>query len=178
MSNFRPQDLEEILAVAKHKPVVNQVGCSAGVSLSSLTNVMQIEYHPYVLAHLEPVLAIHKKHGIITEAYGPLSPILRHPDGGPIKPILERIAKRLSSETGQHVDPAAVLLLWTRATGVVAVGASANPDRIKGLARVNRMPDLRKEEVDEITETGKKIHFRAYDEHMVVDFPAPDLPEQ
>jgi len=161
VSNFRPQDLEEILAVAKHKPVVNQ-----------------IEYHPYLLTHLAPVLEIHKKHGIVTAAYGPLSPILRHPDGGPIKPILERIAKRLSAETGEDVDAAAVLLLWTRAMDVVAIGASGNPDRIKGLARVSKMSDLKKEDVDDITEAGKKIHFRAYSEHMVVDFPAPDLPEK
>lgn len=84
----------------------------------------------------------------------------------------------MTSEVGQNVDAATVLLLWTRAMGVVAVGTSANPDRIKGLARINSLPDLEAEEVKEITETGKKIHFRAYKEHMSVDFPEPDLPEK
>ncbi|KAF9074180.1 NADP-dependent oxidoreductase domain-containing protein [Rhodocollybia butyracea] len=31
--------------------------------------VNQLEYHPYLLAHLEPVLAIQEKHGIITESF-------------------------------------------------------------------------------------------------------------
>ena len=51
VSNFRPQDFEKLLKVCKHKPVINQ-----------------LEFHPMVLKHLEPVLAIHKEHGIITEA--------------------------------------------------------------------------------------------------------------
>lgn len=82
VSNFRPQDFDELLPQAKYKPVVNQ-----------------LEYHPYVLTHLDPVLEIQKKHGILVESYGPLSPLLRHKTGGPIKPILERIAARLSKET-------------------------------------------------------------------------------
>lgn len=71
-----------------------------------------------------------------------------------------------------------MLLLWTRATGAVAVATSANPDRIKKLARVSKLPELKEEEVKEITDIGSKIHFRAYSEHMCVDFPAPDLPEK
>ncbi|KAF5322036.1 hypothetical protein D9619_002220 [Psilocybe cf. subviscida] len=78
VSNFRPQDLEEVLDGAEFKPVVNQ-----------------LEYHPYTLAHLEPVLDLQKKHGIVTESYGTLSPTLRHPTGGPLKPVLERIAERI-----------------------------------------------------------------------------------
>ncbi|KAF7969467.1 hypothetical protein HWV62_27251 [Athelia sp. TMB] len=166
VSNFRPQDLEAILAVAKHKPVVNQ-----------------IEYHPYVLTHLAPVLAIQEKHGIVTEAYGPLTPVVRHPTGGPLKSILTRISKRISSITGKPIDEAAVLLLWTHANGVVAVTASGSPEHIKELAEVGRIATekgdlLTKEEVEEITETGKTIHFRGYPEHMSVDFPPPDLPDR
>ncbi|GAA6063078.1 hypothetical protein JCM10212_003136 [Sporobolomyces blumeae] len=160
VSNFRPQDFEELLPQAKYKPVVNQ-----------------LEYHPYVLEHLDPIIKIQEEHGILFEAYGPLSPLLRHKTGGPIKPILERIAKRLSSETGKDVDAAAVLLLWTRAKGVVAVTASGNEGRIKKLAQTQELPDLSKEEVDEIEKAGRKIYFRAYDEHMSVDFPAPSLPD-
>jgi diketogulonate reductase-like aldo/keto reductase len=51
VSNFRPQDFEKLLKVCKHKPVINQ-----------------LEFHPMVFKHLEPVLAIHKEHDIITEA--------------------------------------------------------------------------------------------------------------
>ncbi|KAJ3730801.1 conjugated polyketone reductase C1 [Lentinula raphanica] len=164
VSNFRPQDLELILDGAKYKPAVNQV-----------------EYHPYTLAHLEPVLAIQAKHGIITESYGPLTPLLRHPTGGPLKPVLTKIAKRVSgSNPGLPiaVDEFVVLLLWTRAMGVVAVTASGNEERIKLLAEISYLPDiLTKAEVDEITSVGKTVHFRHYREHMQKDFALPDLPD-
>jgi len=160
VSNFRPQDLEIILNGAKFKPVVNQ-----------------IEYHPYVLSHLEPLLALQAEHGIIIESFGPLTPILRHSSGGPLKPILERIAARLTTFTGKNVDLATVLLLWTRAQGVVAVTASGNSGRIKGLAAVSKLPDLLEQsEIDEITRVGKTVHFRHYTEHMETDFPLPTLP--
>ncbi|EIN05022.1 conjugated polyketone reductase C1 [Punctularia strigosozonata HHB-11173 SS5] len=162
VSNFRPQDLELILANAKHKPVANQ-----------------IEYHPYVLTHLEPVLAIHEQHGIVVEAFGPLVPLIKHPNGGPIKPILERIAARLSKESGQAVDAATVLLLWTKAMGVVAVSSSGNADNIKRLAATYTSPlHLTSEEVKEISDVGRTVHFRHYTEHMEVDFPLPNLPSQ
>ncbi|KAF4620350.1 hypothetical protein D9613_001201 [Agrocybe pediades] len=162
VSNFRPQDLETVLDGAKYKPVVNQ-----------------LEYHPYTLAHLEPVLELQKKHGIVTESYGALGPTLRHPTGGPLKPVLKRISERISQVVGKKLDENVVLLLWTRATGVVAVTASGNPDRIKGLGEVATLPDLlTPEEVDEITRVGKTIHFRHYTEHMEKDFLLPNLPHE
>ena len=88
---------------------------------------------PYVLTHLDPVLKIHEEHGIVTAAYGPLSPILRNEEG-PLSPVLERIAKEMTQATGQQVDATHVLVLWTKAKGVVVVTASSNPERIKGLA--------------------------------------------
>ncbi|TFK33792.1 conjugated polyketone reductase C1 [Crucibulum laeve] len=161
VSNFRPQDLEAILDGAKYKPVVNQ-----------------LEYHPYVLSHLEPVLSLQAKHGIVTEAFGPLTPVIRHPTGGPLKPVLDRIAQRLSKSTGKKIDVAAVLLLWTRAQNVVAVTTSGNPDRIKWLGEVAHLPDLLEQsEIDEITKIGKGVHFRHYTEHMEKDFPLPNLPD-
>ncbi|GJN91261.1 hypothetical protein Rhopal_004280-T1 [Rhodotorula paludigena] len=160
VSNFRPQDFDELLPQCKYKPVANQ-----------------LEYHPYVLTHLQPVLDIMAKHDIRVESYGPLSPLLRHPTGGPIKPVLERIAQRLSKETGEEVDAAMALLLWTRSKGVVAVTASGNNGRIAKLALTQQLPELTKDEVEEIEALGRKVHFRAYDEHMCIDFPAPNLPK-
>lgn len=171
VSNFRPQDLELILKDAKHKPVVNQV-----------------EFHPYVLAHLQPVLDIHKKHGIVTAAYGPLTPLLghRHPTGGPIKPVLARIAQRINSEeagkglpSGFEVDEIAVLLLWTRDSGVITISASGNRDNIKRLGQIAGLPKglLKSEEMAEIEKVGKGVHFRRYTEHMEQDFPVPNLPD-
>ncbi|KAG6828517.1 hypothetical protein H0H92_007735 [Tricholoma furcatifolium] len=160
VSNFRVQDFEAILDGARYKPVVNQ-----------------IEYHPYTLVHLDPVLELQAKHGILTESYGPLTPILRHATGGPLKPVLEKIAKRVSTATGKTVDLATVLLLWTRAQGVVAVSTSANEQRIKNLADVSHLPDLLEPaEIEEITRVGRTVHFRHYTEHMEKDFPLPNLP--
>ncbi|GAA5852983.1 hypothetical protein JCM8547_004756 [Rhodosporidiobolus lusitaniae] len=161
VSNFRPQDFEELFAAdIKYKPVVNQ-----------------LEYHPYVLSHLEGLLQLQAEHGIVTEAYGPLTPLLRHPTGGPIKPVLTRIAQRLSSETGKEVDATQALLLWTRAKGVVAVTASGKEENIKKIAAVQGLPDLKPEEVKEVEDLGRKVYFRHYSEHMNEDFPAPQLPE-
>ncbi|ORY32558.1 NADP-dependent oxidoreductase domain-containing protein [Naematelia encephala] len=145
ISNFRPQDIEAVMKVAKIKPVVNQ-----------------IEYHPYVLSHIEPVLKAQEKYGIVTQSFGPLTPTLRHPTGGPIKPILTRIAKKLSASSGQPVDESSVLLLWTMNKGVVAVTTSGNPDNIKKLAGLANLPDLSSEEIKEIEEAGKKVHYRYY----------------
>ncbi|WVO17897.1 hypothetical protein L204_105595 [Cryptococcus depauperatus] len=159
VSNFRPQDLKAVLEVARIKPVVNQ-----------------LEYHPYVLAHLEPLLKLQAEHQIVTEAYGPLTPVLRHPDGGPLKPILERIAERLSKEAGKPVNATDVLILWTIQNNVVAVTTSKTPERIHKLIEIDGLPDLTKEELDEITQVGKTYHYRYYHEHMSEDFPPPNLP--
>lgn len=144
----------------------------------SLHLFAELEYHPFLLAQLDPLLALQEKHGILTEAYGPLTPLLRHPTGGELKPILERIAKRVSTESQKgDFDAAQVLLKWTVQKGVVAVTASGNAGRIKGLAAVQEIPDLSPTEVAEIEKAGRAIHFRYYTEHLK-QVPAPDLPSQ
>ncbi|WWC66606.1 uncharacterized protein I206_100509 [Kwoniella pini CBS 10737] len=160
VSNFRPQDLEAVLKVARIKPVVNQ-----------------LEYHPYVLEHIQPVLDISEKNNIVIESFGLLTPILRHPTGGPLKAVLEKIAQRLSKDTGKDIDIATVLTLWTIQKGVVAVTSSRNPDNLKKFKDIDELPDLKPEEVKEIEQVGRKIHFRHYKGHMSKDFPNPDLPE-
>jgi diketogulonate reductase-like aldo/keto reductase len=114
-----------------------------------------MEYHPYLLTHTQPVMDIHKKHNIVTQAYGPLSPVLRHP-GGPLKPVLAKIAKRLNT------DEANVLLKWTVQNGVVAITTSSNAERIAKMAKVDELEDLTKEELEEIDKVGRGIHFRSY----------------
>lgn len=142
--------------------MVNQVFDSLSCSHNKVSTIGQIEYHPYLLAHLAPVLAIHALHGIVTEAFGPLTPAVRHPTGGPLRPYLSQIAQRLHKESGKAVDDTSVLLLWTKAKGVVAVSASGNPENIKQIALAQTLPDLTKEEVAEIDKIGESIHFRHY----------------
>ncbi|PBK83578.1 Aldo/keto reductase [Armillaria gallica] len=142
MLNFRPQDLKVTLEGARRKPVVNQ-----------------LEYHPYVLTHLEPVLAIQKEHNIIMEAYGPLTPAHSSSHGWSCTTIL------LASP-------------MVRAMGVVAVTASGNKGRIRRLTKILYLPDglLNPEEVQEISDVGKTVHWCYYTEHMEKDFPLPQLP--
>jgi len=132
-------------------------------NLFSVGIIWQIEYHPYTLAHLKPVLDIQAKHGIVTQSYSVLAPLIRHPSGGPLKPILERIAERISNSYGEKVDANTALMLWVRAQGVVVVTTSGNPDRIKNLGKIATLPDLlTKEEIEEITAVGKTIHYRNF----------------
>lgn len=114
------------------------------------------------MTHIEPVLKLHKEHGILTQSYGPLSPLLRHPTGGPLKPVLERIAGEISQKTGKKVSSHTVLLLWLASTGVAIVTTSGSPSRIPSLLEVEDLPDLRKKDIDEIESVGKKVHYRYY----------------
>jgi diketogulonate reductase-like aldo/keto reductase len=114
-----------------------------------------MEFHPYLLTHTQPVMDIHAKHNIVTQAYGPLSPLLRHP-GGPLKPILTKIAERLGT------DEANVLLKWTIQKGVVAITTSSNEERIKKMAAVDQLQSLTSEEMEEIDRVGRGVHFRSY----------------
>lgn len=157
VSNFRPQDLEEILKGCSIKPVVNRE-----LTIRSLPLTQELEYHPYVLAHLSPLLEMQEKENIVTQSYGTLSPLLRHPTGGPLKPLLTRIAQRLSKDTGKEVDEAGVLLLWTMGHGVVALTSTTRPENLQKMAETEALPDLTAEEMEEIDAIGKTIHFRAY----------------
>ena len=135
----------------------------------NLAILLEIEYHPYVLTHLDAVMKLHEQHNIVVQSYGPLTPLVRHPTGGPIKPILTRIAERMSKETGKHVDEAAVLLLWTMQKGAVALTSSSKDERIKAFAETENLPDLSKDEIDEIESAGRKVYFRHYVSGCILD---------
>ena len=120
-----------------------------------------MEYHPYVLVHVDPVIKIQDQHNIVTQAYSPLTPILRHPTGGPLKPILERIANRLSTSVGKTIDTTTVLLLWTMGKGVVAITSSSKDENIKKLGEIDTLPDLTRDEMNEIERVGRTVHYRA-----------------
>ena len=112
------------------------------------------------------MLKVQAKYGIVTEAFGPLQPIVAHPTGGPILRILNRIAKSISEESGKDVDAASVLYLWTIGGGVAAITTSKNPKNIKKMALVDSLRDLTRdlteEEIAEIDEAGRKVHFKGY----------------
>ena len=137
----------------------------------------EVEFHPYLLEHLDAVDKIQKQHNIHFQAYGPLTPLLRHPTGGPLKPVLTKIAERLSRDSGKELDETAALLLWTIQKGVSPVTTSTKKERLAQIISVDSLPSLTDEEFAEIERVGRKVHFRAYKEHMTENFPAPNLPE-
>ncbi|KAG5732066.1 NAD/NADP-dependent indole-3-acetaldehyde reductase [Termitomyces sp. T112] len=97
ISNFDVEQLQDIMKIAKIKPVVNQ-----------------ISLNPYNYASKKSLLEYASQHGIIIEAYNILASITQVP-GGPADAPVNSIAKRLGISPGQ------VLLLWAKAKGVVII---------------------------------------------------------
>lgn len=69
---------------------------------------------------LQPVIALHKEHGIVTSSYGGLSPLFRVP-GGPLDPVIEKIRERLESTRGQSVSVGQVLIKWLQQNDILVV---------------------------------------------------------
>lgn len=87
-------------------------------------------------------------------------PTTRH-TGGPLDPVLARIASTISSE-GVEVDESGVLLLWVIAKGGVCITSSSDEGRIAKMAALDKVRDLKEEEVRDIDEAGGKVHFRQW----------------
>jgi diketogulonate reductase-like aldo/keto reductase len=122
----------------------------------------EIEYHPYVMTHVQPVIDLHSKYKIVTQAYASLAPTTRHPTGGPLKPVLSKIASDLSSDSGVQVDESGVLLLWIMAKGGVCITSSSSEGRIQKMADLEKVRDLKADEIKEIDAAGQKVHFRQW----------------
>jgi len=144
VSNFRPKDLERVLKIAKHKPVVNQ-----------------IEFHPYVYKQLQPLLDLQKKEGIVTESFGGFTPLFRHKDG-PVTGVLASIAKRI----GSGATEGQILLKWLEAKEVVAVTTTSKKERLKEYIAAYELPALTTADVEAIDAAGAKVHSRHFAKHM------------
>lgn len=136
VSNFLQNHLEALLKTAKVVPAINQ-----------------IEYHPY-LQHGN-LVAFHRKNGIATSAYGPLTPIVRA-KGGPVDPVYATLAKKYGVSDGD------VGLRWVIDQGIVAITTSSNPERLQNYQNHLTSFNLTPKEVDEISAEGDKKHFRAF----------------
>lgn len=100
VSNFMVPHLEDLLAHAKVVPAVNQ-----------------IEVSPFL--QQRDVRALCERHGIVVEAYSPLTKGLRLGD-----PVVAAVAQRLQR------SPAQVLLRWGLQHGLVVLPKSTHPERI------------------------------------------------
>ncbi|KAL0570812.1 hypothetical protein V5O48_011148 [Marasmius crinis-equi] len=151
VSNFGVDDLKEVLEVATIVPSVNQV-----------------EFHPYVWTKVKSIYDLTKEKGIVIESYGGLVPVTKAA-GGPVDPVLEKIAERLSKEAGKTVTPGHVLTKWQIQKGVIVVTTSSKESRIKETLDIPTLPDLTSDEITQIEQEGSKLHKRIYMKHAFKD---------
>jgi diketogulonate reductase-like aldo/keto reductase len=101
VSNFGSQHIEELMKVARHPPVVNQ-----------------IEYHPYL--QRQDIDDACGKHNIHIEAYSPLAKAAAFGD-----PELQAVAEK------HKVSAAQVMIRWAIQRGYTPLPKSTKPERIK-----------------------------------------------
>ncbi|KAL0570811.1 hypothetical protein V5O48_011147 [Marasmius crinis-equi] len=144
ISNFGLKALEETLEVATVVPAANQV-----------------EFHPYVWSQVKPIYELCKEKGITIQSYSGLVPVTQA-KGGPVDPVLEKAAQRLSKQSGKTVTPGHVLIKWQLQKGVVVVTTSSKVSRLKETLEVPTLPDLTPEEISAIEEEGSKVLKRVW----------------
>ncbi|OAP62393.1 hypothetical protein AYL99_04596 [Fonsecaea erecta] len=133
VSNFTGDHIESILETARIRPACNQ-----------------IELNPY-LPRIE-LQEYHKKQGIQTFAFSPLSPIVRA-SPGPLDSELLSIAKK------HGISTAVVLIRWALQQDIAVVTTSTDKARMKDhLLALNA--SLSEEEVALISRVGAQKHFR------------------
>jgi diketogulonate reductase-like aldo/keto reductase len=147
VSNFNAEHLSQILEAATVIPAVNQ-----------------IEYHAHLVKASQPIIDLCKKHNIVIESYGGLSPITRVP-GSPVVPIVESIRARLEQKTGGPVSGGQVLTKWLNQKGIVVVTTSSKEARLRETLQTLSLPILSPEDMDAIDEAGSKLHKRVFMTH-------------
>lgn len=106
VSNYTIRHLEEVLAESRVVPAVNQV-----------------EFHPFL--YQKELLEFCGRHGIVVEAYSPLTKGRRLHD-----PVIQEVAAKVGR------TPAQVLLRWCLQHGLVVIPKSSRSERIEENARV------------------------------------------
>lgn len=142
VSNYLIPDLESTLKTAKVVPSINQ-----------------IEFHPY-LQHGD-LLAFHKKHGIATAAYGPLTAVTKAKPG-PLDETYSALAKKYAVSEGE------IALRWTIDSDVVTITTSSKEQRLSDYLRATTFK-LTPKEVEEIGKVGLQKHFRGFWQHKFAE---------
>jgi diketogulonate reductase-like aldo/keto reductase len=106
VSNFSASELDELLAVAQTRPVVNQV-----------------QFNPF--AYRKALLAACEQHGIALEAYSPLG-TGRHLSDPRIGEVSQRVGR----------TPAQVLLRWCVERDLIVIPKSTHRERIQENAQI------------------------------------------
>jgi diketogulonate reductase-like aldo/keto reductase len=137
VSNYRIQDLEELLSFCNTRPAMNQ-----------------IEFNPY-LQQLD-LNQFCFQHSIRLAAYSPLGPLNLWP-GGPVDPVVEGLASKYG------VSTSFILLLYTNQKGIVAITTSSKRERCEEYLSVMTAPfSLTTDEITAIDVAGAGQMKRKY----------------
>ncbi|KAF2028590.1 2,5-diketo-D-gluconate reductase-like protein A [Setomelanomma holmii] len=135
VSNYLPAHLNAILKTAKVVPSVNQ-----------------IEFHPYL--QRTELLAFHKKHGIATTAYGPLTAATKAKPG-PVDEYVGALTKKYAVSENE------IFLRWCIDQDIVPITTSSKEQRLSDYLRAATFK-LTPAEVKQINELGDQKHFRGF----------------
>lgn len=108
--------------------------------------------------HRKPVIEFCKKHDILIEGYGPLTPIGRGASSlssSPLLPLLDKLAKKYS------VTPAQILLKWQLQRGFIPVTASMNPERQRVQMQLTGW-EMDESDLEEIERAGAEKPYRQF----------------
>ncbi|KAF2243220.1 aldo-keto reductase family 1 member C13 [Trematosphaeria pertusa] len=135
VSNYSPKNLDATLKTAKVVPVCNQ-----------------IEFHPYLQS--VDLLEYHKKHGIATTAYGPLSAVTKAKPG-PIDDFMAALSKKYAVSEGE------ISLRWCIDQDVVPITTSSKEQRLSDYLRAATFK-LTPAEIKQINDLGQQKHYRGF----------------
>jgi diketogulonate reductase-like aldo/keto reductase len=141
VSNFIQEHIETILATAKIPPAINQ-----------------IEYHPY-LQH-GTLLEFHRKEGIATSAYAPLTAIIRARPG-PVDALYTELSEKYGVTEGD------IALRWCIDQNIVAITTSSSEQRLRSYMTKMLSFKLTSEEIESIAKIGRQKHFRGFQNQWI-----------
>ncbi|SNX87818.1 related to oxidoreductase, aldo/keto reductase family [Melanopsichium pennsylvanicum] len=150
VSNWLASDIQQLLDAGLSVPDINQ-----------------IEFHPYCYNHHEYIqlLALQKKHGIVTMTYSALAPFYKDalPEDGPLSKALKEIAAKNHNRT----EPS-VLLRWAlqRSEGIITTTTSKESRAKEYLDQMDTNNDaqlkLSEDELKQIDHAGKQHGVEKY----------------
>ncbi|XP_029960963.1 aldo-keto reductase family 1 member A1-A isoform X2 [Salarias fasciatus] len=111
LSNFNARQTDDVISIARHKPVVNQVECHPYLSQTDL------------LSHCRSV-------GVSVTAYSPLGSGDR-PWASPDQPCLLEDSRLAAISQRHQKTPAQIILRWHIQRGVACIPKSVTPSRIQ-----------------------------------------------
>lgn len=121
-----------------------------------LPQVIQLEFHPYLQEQSPGIIEYCKANNIVIEAYGPLVPITKAKDQGPLDALLKELAEKY------QVSESKILLKYVHSFGIITVTTSSKIERMKDVLTVFDFK-LDAQDIEKISEVGNSFFWRAFD---------------